>query len=68
MCCRLRVNFSQRRIEANVATHHGTNVVTATTKEWYLEEKLYAANDTAAAKVLGETMAQRLLESGITAV
>ena len=51
-----------------MATHHGANVVTATTKEWRLEEKLYAANDTAAAKVLGETMAQRLLESGITAV
>ena len=40
----------------------------ATTKEWYLESKLYSQCDQTASRVLGETMAQRLLESGITSV
>eukprot|EP00729_Bicosta_minor_P000431 gene431-27584_t len=64
----LRLNFTGRFAKADVDVPDGSLVVSATTREWYLESKLYSQCDQTASRVLGETMAQRLLESGITSV
>lgn len=65
---RLRVRFSGRHTRADVDLGNGTTIISAHTKEWSMERQLYSTSDTTAARVLGETIAQRMHEAGIVAV
>jgi len=65
---RLRLTFSGRFVKADVDLGDGAIVLSTNTQEWHLERQLYSTVDKTAARVVGEVMAQRLLESGITRV
>ncbi|KAJ8680872.1 hypothetical protein QAD02_016659 [Eretmocerus hayati] len=65
---RLVINRTKRHVFAEIHHFKHGPVITATTEEWALKKQLYKSCDVAAYKNVGRLLAQRALESGITAV
>eukprot|EP00052_Salpingoeca_macrocollata_P000575 m.21075 g.21075 ORF g.21075 m.21075 type:complete len:129 (+) comp10655_c0_seq1:1-387(+) len=65
---RLRLELTGRHVTAQVQHHTGRVVLSASTREMPIAQQLYGTADKAAAHNIGRVTAQRMQESGISAV
>ncbi|XP_067673364.1 large ribosomal subunit protein uL18m-like [Haliotis asinina] len=59
---------SARHTSAWVEHMNGETVVSASTREWAVQEQLYSTSDVSAAENIGRVLAQRCVECGLTSV
>ncbi|ODN04316.1 39S ribosomal protein L18, mitochondrial [Orchesella cincta] len=65
---RVTLDISSRHISASIIHYLGQSPVMASSKEWCIKKYLYSTNDACAAKLVGQVLAQRCLQAGITEV
>ncbi|CAD1479585.1 unnamed protein product, partial [Heterotrigona itama] len=65
---KLNVSPSKRYIMAEICHFENGQIITASSKEWGLKKQLYSTTDIIAYKFVGQLLAQRCLESGISEI
>ncbi|KOC64558.1 39S ribosomal protein L18, mitochondrial [Habropoda laboriosa] len=65
---KLTVKSSQRYCTAEIYHFENGPVISASSQEWGIKKQLYSTNDTTAFKFVGQVLAQRCLESGISEI
>jgi len=65
---KLTLEITGKHVSASVLHHLGQKPVDVTTKEWCIKKYLYKTNDASAARLVGQVLAQRCLQTGITEV
>jgi len=65
---KVTLDISSKHITASVVHFQGQRPVHVSTKEWCIKKYLYSTNDASAAKIVGQVLAQRCLQAGITEI
>jgi len=65
---KVTLDISTQHISASVVHFQGQKPVVVSTKEWCIKKYLYSTNDASAAKIVGQVLAQRCLQLGITEI
>uniref|UniRef100_A0ABM5FZI3 Large ribosomal subunit protein uL18m n=1 Tax=Pogona vitticeps TaxID=103695 RepID=A0ABM5FZI3_9SAUR len=65
---RVRLNQTQKHVEAYVESSSGHIVVSASTREWAIKKHLHSTSGVTACENVGRVLAQRCLEAGINFV
>jgi len=65
---KLTMEISGKHISASVVHYLGQKPIDVSTKEWCIKKYLYRTNDASAARLVGQVLAQRCLQTGIMEV
>ncbi|PSN36217.1 hypothetical protein C0J52_07291 [Blattella germanica] len=68
ICFRIILDRTKKHVTAKVVHYTGSEVITASTREWAIKKFLFRTTDVSAYINLAHVFAQRCLESGITEV
>jgi len=65
---KLSLELTGQHVNAKIVHVFGRVPITASTNEWCIKKYLYSTKDLCAARTIGEVLAQRCLQAGITEV